>query len=348
MKRIVCLYALLVFTIPVFSQNVPGVEVFTVVKKTETFGPTITSMLRHQTETAWRQDELRHETFKKIRTQQELEALQRTTKEKFLNMIGGLPQEKTPLGAKVLGTIQMDGFHIEKLVYESVPGFYVTGLVYVPDNGSEKHPAVLVACGHSPIAKIYYQALCQRLVRRGYLVICWDPVGQGERSQFWDATTGKSRYNLVCGEHAVLGNLAYLAGANLARWQIWDGIRAVDYLLTRSDVDSNRISITGTSGGGVQATYIGALDNRIKVVAPSCYISALPMRAYNRIFADPDSDPEQDLAGMISEGVDHPGLLLLVYPRPLFIASAVLDFFPIEGTRKTYREISDLYERFQQ
>lgn len=346
MKRIICLYVFLIFTIPVFSQRVPGVEVFTVVKKTKPFGPTITSMLRNQTETAWRQDELRRETYKKIRTQQDLQALQRTTKEKFLNMIGGLPQEKTPLGAKVLGTIKMNGFHIEKLVYESMPGFYVTALVYVPNNGAAKHPAILVACGHSPIAKIHYQALCQRLVQRGYLVICWDPVGQGERSQFWDATNGKSRYNMVCGEHAVLGNLAYLAGANLARWQIWDGIRALDYLLTRSDVDPSRISITGTSGGGLQATYIGSLDDRIKVIVPSCYISAQPMRAYNRIFADPDSDPEQDLDGMISEGVDHPGLLLLMYPRPVFIAAAVLDFFPIEGTRKTFREISEVYERF--
>ena len=241
----------------------------------------------------------------------------------------------------------MNGFHIEKLVFESVPGFHVTALVYVPENGATKHPAVLVACGHSPIGKIYYQALCQRLVQRGYLVICWDPVGQAERSQFWDKAAGKSRYNLVCGEHAVLGNLAYLAGANLIRWQIWDGIRAIDYLLTRPDVDANRISITGTSGGGVQASYIGALDERIKVVVPSCYISSLPMRAYNRIFADPDSDPEQDPYGMISEGVDHAGLLLLIYPRPIMIASAVLDFFPIEGTRNTFREISDLYDRFK-
>ena len=177
-------------------------------------------------------------------------------------------------------------------------------------------------------------------------MISWDPVGQGERSQFWDSAAGKSRYNLVCGEHAAMGNMAYLAGTNLARWEIWDGIRAVDYLLTRPEVDSQRISITGTSGGGFQATLIAALDERIKVAVPSCYISALPMRMYNRIFADPDSDPEQDLSGMISNGVDHPGLLLMIYPRPVMVAAAVLDFFPIEGTRKTVREVRSLYERF--
>ena len=216
---------------------------------------------------------------------------------------------------------------------------YVTALLYVPDDDPTKHPAVLVPAGHSANGKAYYQALCQRLVKRGYFVICWDPVGQGERSQFWDTKNHKSRYNLICAEHAVIGNLAYLAGTNLARWEIWDGIRAVDYLLTRPEVDPERINITGTSGGGFQAAHIAALDPRIKVAAPSCYFTSLPMRVYNRIFKDPDSDPEQDLYGMISNGVDHPGLLLLMYPRPVFVAAAVLDFFPIEGTRRTYREV---------
>jgi cephalosporin-C deacetylase-like acetyl esterase len=143
------------------------------------------------------------------------------------------------------------------------------------------------------------------LVQRGYVVINWDAVGQGERSQFWDPKKKKSRYNLICAEHAVLGNLAYLAGTNLARWEVWDGIRGLDYLLSRSDVDPERINITGTSGGGFQTAHIAALDRRIKVAAPSCYITALPLRVYNRIFKNPDSDPEQDLYRMISNGVDH-------------------------------------------
>src|SRR5258707_3522140 len=259
-------------------------------------------------------------------------------------MIGGLPTAKTDLHAQITGKIQMDGFSIEKLIFQSLPGVYVTALVYLPDDRSKKHPAVLVPAGHAADGKFHYQALSQRLVGRGYVVISWDPIGQGERSQFWDSAAGKSRYNLVCGEHAVMGNLAYLAGANLARWEIWDGIRAVDYLLTRPEVDGQRISITGTSGGGFQATLIAALDDRIKVAAPSCYISALPMRISNRIFADPDSDPEQDLFCMISNGVDQPELLLLKYSLPALASAAVLDFFPIEGTRNTVRQVRRLYE----
>jgi len=203
-----------------------------------------------------------------------------------------------------------------------------------------------VPAGHAADGKSHYQALSQRLAGRGYVVISWDPVGQGERSQFWDSKAKKSRYNLICAEHAVMGNLAYLAEANLARWEVWDGIRAVDYLLTRPDVDGERISITGTSGGGTQTALIAALDPRIKVAVPSCYITSLPMRMSNRIFVDPDSDPEQDLYGMISNGMDHAGLLLLMYPRPVMVAAAVLDFFPIEGTRKTFRELEKLYTRF--
>jgi hypothetical protein len=116
-------------------------------------------------------------------------------------------------------------------------------------------------------------------------------------------------------------------------------------LLTRPDVDPDRISITGTSGGGTQTTLIAALDPRIKVVVPSCYITSMPMRMGNRIFFDPDSDPEQDLFGTLSKNVGYTGLLLLMYPRPVMIVSAVLDFFPIEGARKSFRETQRVYER---
>jgi len=309
--------------------------------------PSITPYLRYQTEIAWQQDDARRRTWGEIRTEEDLKRVQDKIEENLLGMLGGLPVEKTPLRARVTGTIAMEGFKIEKLIYESLPGVYVTALVYVPEDGATKHPGILVPAGHSTNGKVHYQALCQRLVRRGYVVIAWDPVGQGERSQFWDAKAGKSRYNLICAEHAVMGNFAYLAGTNLARWEIWDGIRAVDYLLTRPDVDAKRINITGTSGGGFQAAHIAALDNRIKVAAPSCYITTLPMRMYNRIFKDPDSDPEQDLYGMISNHVDHAGLLLMMYPRPVFVSAAVLDFFPIEGTHKTVREVAELYGKFQ-
>ena len=345
--RLVCVLAMAgLCATPATGQDAPPAEAFRVLPAAEADGPQITPYLLYQTAFAWDEDELRLERWSRVKNESDLLQLRAELRRSLLEMIGGLPTEKTNLHAEVTGRVSGTGFHIEKLIYQSLPRFYVTALVYVPENGDKVHPAILVPAGHSVDGKNHYQALCERLALRGYLVISWDPVGQGERSQFWDAKAGRSRYNLICGEHAVMGNLAYLAGANLARWEVWDGVRAVDYLLTRADVDGARINITGTSGGGFQAALIGALDERIKVIIPSCFITALPMRVENRIFADSDSDPEQDLFGLLSEGVDHAGMLLAMYPRPVMVATAALDFFPVQGAHKSYEEVSSFYKRF--
>src|ERR1700675_3228176 len=255
------------------ADGAPPPPSFLVREKPLSPGPRITPFLQYQADQAWREDDERQKAWDPIHDQRELLKTQDRLRQKLLQMIGGLPAVKTDLHARVTGRIQMDGFSVEKLIFQSLPGVYVTALVYVPDDHSTKHPAVLVPAGHAPDGKFHYQALSQRLVGRGYVVISWDPVGQGERSQFWDASAGRSRYNLICGEHAVMGNVAYLAGANLARWEIWDGIRAVDYLLTRPEVDGERISITGTSGGGFQATLIPPLVQGIKWACPFFFLS---------------------------------------------------------------------------
>lgn len=311
-------------------------------------GARVTPFLQYQLDRAWRQDDARLAAFAALRTEAELLAKQKAMRAALLELMGGLPSVRTPLNARITGTVPMSGYRIEKVIFESQPGLHVTALLYLPAGPVSKRPAVLLPCGHAPDGKSFknYQEIAGQLVARGYVVLSWDPVGQGERSQYWDAAAKKSRYNLVCGEHAVLGNLACLAGASLSRYEVWDGMRALDYLLTRPEVDGARISITGTSGGGLQSAWIGALDERIGVVAPSCYVTALPMRMANRIFEDPDTDPEQDPSGLVAAGIDHPGLLALVYPRPLVIASAIKDFVPIEGARRTFRELRDLYGRF--
>jgi len=204
----------------VAAQEGPPAEVFRVLPSVTTQGPTISGYLKYQTEMAWNEDDARRRAWKDIRTQEDLFRTQEQLRTKLLAMIGGLPGQKTALNARITGRIQMDGFHIEKLVFESMPRLYVTALLYVPDDQSRKHPAVLVPVGHATNGKAHYQALCQHLVQRGYVVISWDPPGQAERSQFWDAKNHKSRYNLICAEHAVMGNLAYLAGTSLARWEI--------------------------------------------------------------------------------------------------------------------------------
>ncbi len=315
-------------------------------------GPQVTPYLRAQVDRAWAQDARRQARLDAVATEGELLAVQAEIRRAMLDAIGGLPDERTPLDARVVGTERLDGYSLERIVFESVPGIHVTAVVYVPERADgaprQRRPAVLLAAGHATNGKAYenYQRIGGRLARLGYVVISWDPIGQGERSQFWDAARGDTRYDRVCGEHAVLGNLATLAGANVARWMVWDGMRALDYLLTRDDVDPDRIAITGTSGGGFQSAWIGALDPRIAVVAPSAFITSLPMRMANRIFEDPDSDPEQDPPGLVAAGIDHVGLLLAAYPRHLHVSAVARDFFPIEGTRLTLRRVQAIYARF--
>jgi dienelactone hydrolase len=189
-----------------------------------------------------------------------------------------------------------------------------------------------------------YQILHVNLVKRGYVVLTHDPVGQGERSQFWDPKMGRSRFDLSCGEHAVLGNPLYLIGSNLARYMIWDGVRGLDYLASRPEVDSRRVGCVRNSGGGTLTAYLSALDARVAAAAICCYITTLPRRMRNRVQEDPSADPEQDIFGFVSEGIDHAGLLALLAPRPTLLGTARFDFFPIKGARESFTEAKRLFE----
>ena len=297
-------------------------------------------------ELADRQQQQRRAHFAAVNTKAELGTLQESLREKFLRLLGGLPPSKGIPPATIIGRIVAEDYVIEKLVFESYPGQFVSALLYKPKTITGRVPGLISPCGHSPVGKAAatYQTLHINLVKRGFIVLTYDPVGQGERSQFWDAEKLESRFNLVCGEHAVLGNPLYLLGTSLARYRILDGIRAIDYLASLPEVDAERIGCVGNSGGGTLTAYISALDPRVKAAAIGCYITTLPRRMANRIQADPDADPEQDVAGFVSEGIDHAGLLALRVPRPTLLASAQFDFFPIEGARESFAEARRLYQ----
>jgi hypothetical protein len=181
---------------------------------------------------AARQEARRRARFAAVRTGADLEALQKELRQKFLDCLGGLPAKAGVPPVKKIGHIDAAGYRVEKLVFESFPGYCVPALLYRPKQRDTPRPAVLSPCGHSAVSKAEpaYQTLHINLARRGYVVLTYDAVGQGERSQFWDAAKGRSRFNLTCGEHAVLGNPLYLLGGSLARYRVWDGVRALDYL----------------------------------------------------------------------------------------------------------------------
>jgi dienelactone hydrolase len=288
----------------------------------------------------------RRQRFEAIKTKADLEDLQGSLRQAFLQGLDGLPEKAGVPAVTTTGRIEDADYSVEKLVYESLPGYFVSALLYRPKGVGGPMPAVLSPCGHSPVGKAAddYQILHVNLAKRGFVVLTFDPVGQGERSQFWDADKRRSRFNLACGEHAVLGNPLYLLGTNLARYRIWDAMRGIDYLASLPEVDPKRIGCVGNSGGGTLTAYVTALDPRVAASAICCYITTLPRRMANRIEADPSSDPEQDPFGFVDEGIDHAGLLALCAPRPTLIGSALLDFFSIEGARESFAEGKKLYE----
>ncbi len=282
--------------------------------------------------------------LKAIQSESDFKKWSDANRQKFLELIGGLPRERTPLNARVVGEVVRDGYVVRKVIFESLPEFYVTANLYVPNVGKAPYPAILSPCGHSENGKAYevYQHLFIGLVKRGYVVLTYDPLGQGERVQYWDFLSGHRRFDF--NQHGMAGIQEYLLGQSLARYFIWDGMRALDYLTSLPEVDAGRLGVTGSSGGGTLTTYITMLDPRVKVASIVTFITSIPKKIENRI-NDAESDPEQDVAGLLPAGIDHPEFLGMIAPRPVQIGSAMHDFFPIEGTRKTFGEAQQIYQK---
>jgi dienelactone hydrolase len=286
-----------------------------------------------------------HEAFDRRRKQLELaltsaegiRTYQQQRREFLRWTLGELPPP-TPLNPRVTGTIEADGFTLEKLLFESQPGFHVTANVYRPW-GKGPFPAILHPCGHSENGKAAaaYQQANQLLARHRFLVLCYDPIGQGERKQIF--TQNGTPTQGATGEHQQLGVAPVLLGRSLASYMIWDGVRAIDYLCSRPDVDPQRIGCTGNSGGGNMTSYLMAYDERIAAAAPGCFMTT--HRHKNE--SPGPGDAEQNLFAQIREGFDHPDFILARAPKPTLILCATNDFVPIEGTWEAFRQAKRVY-----
>ena len=258
----------------------------------------------------------------------------------ILQSIGGLP-ERTPLNARVVGKIERDEYRIERIIFESQPRFFVTANLYVPKKGRGPYPGILVPLGHEPAPKAYpdEQQLLGGLSQKGFVALAWDPIGQGERIQIYDPDLGGSKVVRSPTEHSVVGAQCTVVGDNLARYAIHDGLRALDYLLSRPEVDPARIGCTGNSGGGNLTAFLAALDDRIQVAAPSCWITSWQWL----LKTIGPQDSEQTLFPFIGEGIDYADFIYTFAPKPYLILAATRDFFSINGTRQTYAEAKRIY-----
>jgi cephalosporin-C deacetylase-like acetyl esterase len=272
-----------------------------------------------------------------IHTRAEAEQRQALVRSKILNLIGGLPAHNGPVPVKEFGSVPGDGFRIEKIAYESLPGFFVTANVFVPTTGSGPFPAIVETPGHGAGKQSEYN-WAANFARAGIIVLAVDPIGQGERMQHWDPEIASSKIErLAEHEHASLST--ELIGDHLSRYFINDGIRGVDYLSARKDVDSKHIGAFGCSGGGTITAYLAALEPRISVAASACFITSL-----KELFpTQGPQDAEQTLPHFAAEGLDFGDWVELVAPRPYAIVSTMQDMFPYAGAQQTYDEAKRFY-----
>lgn len=258
-------------------------------------------------------------------------------------LVGPFP-EKTPLNPRITGVLEKGEYRVEKIVLQSQPGFYVTGVLFLPSSMSGKTPAILNPIGHSAMAfrRPLYQQLILNLVHKGFIVFAYDPIGQGERLQYFNPETGESDVGGSTAEHSYVGMQNFLIGSNLARYKIWDGMRCIDYLLSRPEVDPERIGVTGLSGGGTLSSYIGAFDRRVLAAAPTCYITG-----FTRLLPSiGPQDAEQNFPSGIAHSIDHADLLEVRAPKPTLLVATTRDFFSIQGARETAAEVERAFEAF--
>ena len=288
--------------------------------------------------------------YEQRKTPEQVAEYQKRLRHKFLEAIGELPQRirqggHAGLNSRVTGVVRREGYRVEKVIFESQPKHYVTAALFLPDPAATllpdkpPYPGVLVPCGHSKIAKAHdsYQTIGALLALNGMAALVFDPIDQGERGQLledWPGLWGTKA-------HTMIGVGSILLGRNTAWFEIWDGMRGIDYLQSRPEVDPKRIGCTGNSGGGTQTSYLMALDERIVAASPSCYITNF----YERILDLGAQDAEQNIYGQLAFGMDHADYLMMRAPVPILICAATRDFFDIRGTWDSFRYAKRLYTR---
>jgi cephalosporin-C deacetylase-like acetyl esterase len=279
-----------------------------------------------------------------IGSRYEAEERQIMVRKQILSLLGSLP-ERTPLNARVLGSTQADGFQIKKVLFDSQPNFPVTALLYLPDGPAAggKRPAILISPGHYPTGKASDYSTAALFARNGFIVLSYDPIGQGERLQYpAPANPGASLATGATGEHGEASLQPMLIGDAFARYELWDAMRGIDYLAQLPEVDAEHIGAFGCSGGGTITALVGALDPRVAAIGVACYITSFD----TLLPAIGPQDGEQSIPRFIAFGLDFPDWIELAAPRPYAVISTYSDMFPFAGARSSVAEARRFYAFF--
>jgi len=275
-----------------------------------------------------------------LKNKAEAQAYVRDVKAKIRSCFGPMPA-KTPLNAKVTGKVERDVYTIENVIFESRPGFLVTSNLYIPKNRKFPLPGVVASCGHSNNGKAgdTYQSFAQGLARQGYVVLIFDPIGQGERLQYINDKLDSKIGNGVQ-EHLYISNQQLLTGENFPAWRAWDGLRALDYLLSRREVDPKHVGLTGNSGGGTMTTWLCGLDERWTMAAPGCFVTTTRRNLENELPQDSEQYPPQ----MLALGLDHDDFIAAMAPKPVILLAKERDYFDVRGSEEAYARLKHLYK----
>lgn len=283
--------------------------------------------------TAQRDQELQ-QAFK---SKKEMQTYIAGVRERLQAIVGDLPQ-RTDVKGRVVGTVQGDGFKVEKVVFQSLPGRYVTAHLYLPTDAKSPVPACIEMCGHGLDGKGDGSDLAIMMAVNGIASMVVDPIAQGERLQLIDEQ-GKTLTRGVTTEHTLLNPAFNLLGSSLAVQEYWDNSRAIDYLLTRKDIDGEKIGAYGFSGGGTQSAYLIALDDRVKVGCIGLYFSS---RLRTMEIQGP-SDGCQQIPWEGAQRIEGADFALLMAPKPFIILDGEYDYVDHWGALCGYEELKKAY-----
>ena len=262
----------------------------------------------------------------------------REAKNRFQMIIGDMP-ERSDLKAQIVGRIKGEGFWVEKIVFQATPGRYVTAHLYLPEKINGKIPACIEMCGHGLNGKGDGSMTAYRMAINGIAVMVVDPISQGERLQLTDSQ-GKPLTRGVTTEHTLVNPAFNLLGSSLAAQEYFDNSRAIDYLLTRKEIDSSKIGAYGFSGGGTQTVYLMALDERVQCACVGLFFSSRERTL--ELIGPSDGCQQIPYEGM--QKIEIADMTMMMAPKPFIVLDGKYDFVDHWGALEGFEDLQKCYE----